>query len=182
MLPLTIFLVVLAVLGLYAASIYNNLVRLRNGAEEAFKSIDVFLKQRYDLIPNLINTIKGYTQYESSTLEKIVALRSQAMTAGGKDGGTAELALSGALKSVFALAENYPDLKANSEFLQLQQTLTELEESIQRARRYYNASVRDLNNAVDMFPSNLFASIFGFQRMEYFEVDAAETKNVNVQF
>ncbi len=182
MLSLTVFLVVLAALGLYAAGIYNNLVRLRNGAEEAFKSIDVFLKQRYDLIPNLINTIKGYTQYESGTLEKIVALRSQAMSSGGKDGGAAEMALSGALKSVFALAENYPDLKANTEFLQLQQTLTELEESIQRARRYYNAGVRDLNNAVDMFPSNLFASIFGFQRMEYFEVDAAETKNVNVQF
>lgn len=182
MLPLTVFLVVLAAFGLYAAGIYNNLVRIRNGAEEAFKSIDVFLKQRYDLIPNLINTIKGYTQYESSTLEKIVELRSRAMSAGGKDGGAAESALSGALKSVFALAEGYPDLKANQEFLHLQQTLTTLEEGIQRARRYYNASVRDLNNAVEVFPSNLFASIFGFQRMEYFEVDVAETKNVNVQF
>lgn len=182
MYALVIILLVLAALGLYAVGIYNNLVRLRNGAEEAFKSIDVFLKQRYDLIPNLINTIKGYTQYESSTLEKIVALRSQAMNAGGKDGGAAEMALSGALKSVFALAENYPDLKANQEFLHLQETLSGLEESIQRARRYYNASVRDLNNAVEMFPGNLFASIFGFQRMEYFEVDETETKNVNVQF
>ncbi len=182
MLVLTVILVVLAGIGLYVVGIFNNLVRLRNGAEEAFKSIDVFLKQRYDLIPNLINTIKGYTQYESGTLEKIVALRSQAMQAGGKDGGAAESALSGALKSVFALAENYPDLKANQEFLHLQETLSGLEESIQRARRYYNASVRDLNNAVEMFPGNLFASIFGFQRMEYFEVDEAETKNVNVQF
>ncbi|MBK9335580.1 MAG: LemA family protein [Lewinellaceae bacterium] len=182
MLVITVFLVVLTAVSLYAAGVYNSLVRARNGAEEAFKSIDVFLKQRYDLIPNLINTIKGYTQYESSTLEKIVELRSRAMSAGGKDGGAAELALSGALKSVFALAEGYPDLKANQEFLHLQQTLTTLEESIQRARRYYNAGVRDLNNAVEMFPSNLFASIFGFQRMEYFEVDAAETKNVNVQF
>lgn len=182
MLAITVFLVVLTVIALYAVGIFNNFVRLRNGAEEAFKSIDVFLKQRYDLIPNLINTIKGYTQYESSTLEKIVELRSQAMSAGGKDGGAAEAALSGALKSVFALAEGYPDLKANQEFLHLQQTLTQLEESIQRARRYYNASVRDLNNAVGMFPGNLLAPIFGFQRMEYFEVDVAETKNVNVQF
>lgn len=182
MLVLTVILVVLAGIGLYVVGIFNNLVRLRNGGEEAFKSIDVFLKQRYDLIPNLINTIKGYTQYESGTLEKIVALRSEAMQAGGKDGGAAESALSGALKSVFALAENYPDLKANQEFLHLQETLSGLEESIQRARRYYNASVRDLNNAVEMFPGNLFASIFGFQRMEYFEVDEAETKNVNVQF
>ncbi|MEQ1744606.1 MAG: LemA family protein [Saprospiraceae bacterium] len=182
MLVLLVLLVTLAVLGLFAAGIYNNLVRLRNGAEEAFKSIDVFLKQRYDLIPNLVNTVKGYAQYESGTLEKIVELRNRAMSAGGKDGGAAETALSGALKSVFALAENYPDLKANQEFLQLQQTMTNLEEGIQRARRYFNASVRDLNNAVDMFPSNLLASIFGFQRMEYFEVDAAETKNVNVQF
>ena len=129
------------------AGTYNKLVRLRNGAEEAFKSIDVFTKQRYDLIPNLVNTIKGYTQYESSTLEKIVALRNSAMSAGGKDGGAADSALSGALKSVFALSENYPDLKANQEFLNLQNKLSELEESIQRARRYYNASAREIGRA-----------------------------------
>ena len=179
---LFIILVVVVLLGLYLMSTYNKLVRLRNGAEEAFKSINVFLKQRYDLIPNLINTIKGYTQYESSTLEKIVELRSKAMAAGGTDGGEAELQLSSALKSVFALSENYPDLKANQEFLQLQQTLSTLEESIQRSRRYYNASARDMNDAVEMFPSNLIAGPFGFHRMDYFEVDEAETKNVNVQF
>jgi len=179
---LIILLVILVVLGLFVISIYNKLVRLRNGAEEAFKSINVFLKQRYDLIPNLVNTIKGYTQYESSTLEKIVSLRSQAMNAGGKDGGAAENALSGALKSVFALAENYPDLKANSEFTKLQDTLTGLEESIQRSRRYYNASARDLNNAVEVFPNNLIAGPFGFQRMGYFEVPEGETQNVKVQF
>src|SRR6187402_1593490 len=177
-----IFLIILIVLGLLVMSTYNRLVRLRNGAEEAFKSINVFLKQRYDLIPNLVNTIKGYTQYESGTLEKIIALRNTAMNAGGKDGGAAENALSGALKSVFALAENYPDLKANTEFSKLQDTLTGLEESIQRSRRYYNASARDLNNAVEVFPSNLIAGPFGFHRMEYFEVDAAETQNVKVQF
>jgi LemA protein len=179
---LIILLVILLVLGLFVISIYNRLVRMRNGAEEAFKSINVFLKQRYDLIPNLVNTIKGYTQYESSTLEKIVNLRSQAMNAGGKDGGAAENALSGALKSVFALAENYPDLKANTEFSKLQDTLTGLEESIQRSRRYYNASARDLNNAVEVFPNNLIAGPFGFQRMGYFEVPEGETQNVKVQF
>ncbi len=180
---LIIVLVVIVVLGgLFIMGIYNKLVRMRNGAEEAFESINVFLKQRYDLIPNLVNTIKGYTQYESGTLEKIVQLRSQAMNAGGKDGGASELALSGALKTVFALAENYPDLKASKDFLQLQETLTGLEESIQRARRYYNASARDLNDAVEVFPNNLIAGPFGFARMSYFEVSEAETQNVKVQF
>ncbi len=182
---MTVLLVLIAiavVVGFFFMGTYNKLVRLRNGAEEAFKSINVFLKQRYDLIPNLVNTIKGYTQYESGTLEKIVELRSKAMSAGGKDGGAAEMQLSGALKSVFALAENYPDLKANQEFLNLQQTLTGLEESIQRARRYYNASARDMNNAVEVFPNNLIAGPFGFHRMEYFEVEEAETQNVKVQF
>ncbi|MDZ4749498.1 MAG: LemA family protein [Saprospiraceae bacterium] len=179
---LLILLIIAVLIGFYLMGTYNKLVRMRNGAEEAFKSINVYLKQRYDLIPNLVNTIKGYTQYESGTLEKIVELRSRAMSAGGKDGGAAELELSSALKSVFALAENYPDLKANQEFLNLQTTLTGLEEGIQRARRYYNASARDVNNAVEVFPSNLIAGPFGFHRMEYFEVDEAETQNVKVQF
>jgi LemA protein len=177
-----ILLVIVVVLGLFLVGVYNKLVRMRNGAEEAFESINVFLKQRYDLIPNLVNTIKGYTQYESGVLEKIVELRSRAMAAGGKDGGVAENELTGALKTVFALAENYPDLKANQEFLHLQQTLTGLEESIQRARRYYNASARDLNNSVEVFPNNLIAGPFGFRRMGYFEVDEAEKQNVKVQF
>lgn len=187
--PITINMTVLLVLGiiailigLLAISTYNKLVRLRNGAEEAFETINVHLKQRYDLIPNLVNTIKGYTQYESGVLEKIVELRSRAMAAGGKDGGKADNELTGALRSVFALAENYPDLKANQEFLNLQQTLTGLEESIQRARRYYNASARDLNNAVEVFPNNLLAGPLGFKRMGYFEVDDAEKQNVKVQF
>ena len=179
---LLIFLGILLLLGLFLMSTYNKLVRLRNGAEEAFESINVYLKQRYDLIPNLVNTIKGYTQYESGLLEKIVELRSKAMNAGGRDGGAAENELTGALKSVFALSENYPDLKANQEFLNLQQTLTSLEEGIQRARRYYNASARDVNNAVEVFPSNLLAGPFGFKRMSYFEVEEAEKANVKVQF
>src|SRR5687768_1791706 len=179
---LLVLLLVIVLLGFFVVGIYNKLVRMRNGAEEAFESINVFLKQRYDLIPNLVNTIKGYTQYESGVLERIVDLRSRAMAAGGKDGGAAENELTGALKSVFALAENYPDLKANQEFLHLQQTLTGLEEGIQRARRYYNASARDLNNAVEVFPNNLIAGPLGFKRMGYFEVDEAEQQNVKVQF
>jgi LemA protein len=178
----TLFLLIAVALAVLMILAYNRLIRLRNGAEESFKSINVFLKQRYDLIPNLVNTIKGYTQYESSTLEKIVNLRSQAMTGGPKEGAAADMALAGALKSVFALAEQYPDLKANQEFLHLQETLGGLEESIQRARRYYNACVRDLNNAIQVFPNNLFAGMLGFQKMDYFEVDTAETQNVNVQF
>jgi len=171
--------VLLFILG---AGMYNQLVRRRNDALEAFSSIDVFLKQRYDLIPNLINTIKGYTAYESGTLEKIVQLRSQAMSALPSEKGASEAALAGALKSVFALAENYPDLKASQEFNQLQQTLTGLEESIQRARRYYNATVRDLNTSVESFPNNLFAAMFGFQKMEYFDVPENETQNIEVRF
>jgi LemA protein len=179
---LIVLLVIVLLLGFVLVGTYNKLVRLRNGAEEAFESINVFLKQRYDLIPNLVNTIKGYTQYESGVLEKVIELRSKAMASGGRDGGAAENELTGALKTVFALAENYPDLKANQEFLNLQQTLTGLEESIQRARRYYNASARDLNNAVEVFPNNLIAGPFGFKRMGYFEVDEAEKANVKVQF
>lgn len=179
---LLILLAIVLLFGLFLVGVYNKLVRLRNSAEEAFESINVFLKQRYDLIPNLVNTIKGYTQYESNVLERVIELRSKAMATGGRDGGAAENELTGALKTVFALAENYPDLKANQEFLNLQQTLTNLEESIQRARRYYNASARDLNNAVEVFPNNLVAGPFGFQRMGYFEVDEAEKQNVKVQF
>ncbi len=177
-----LLLALLVLVLLYVAGMYNRMVRLRNEAREAFSSIDVFLKQRYDLIPNLINTIKGYTAYESSTLEKIVQLRSQAMSAPAEQKGASEAALAGALKSVFALAEGYPDLKANSEFMHLQQTLTNLEESIQRARRYYNATVRDLNTAIESFPNNLFASTLGFQEMQYFDVPENETQNVDVRF
>ncbi len=177
-----ILLALLALTLFFVAGMYNQLVRRRNEAQEAFSSIDVFLKQRYDLIPNLINTIKGYTAYESSTLEKIVQLRSQAMSAPTAEKGASEAALAGALKSVFALAENYPDLKASQEFMQLQQTLTGLEESIQRARRYYNATVRDLNTSIESFPTNLLASTFGFQKMTYFDVPENETQNVEVRF
>lgn len=182
MIVLIVLLVLLFLVAVWLMTIYNRLVRLRNAAEEAFNSINVYLKQRYDLIPNLVNTVKGYMKHESETLERIVELRSKAMNAGPQDAGAAESALTGALKSVFALAENYPDLKASQDFLQLQETLTNLEESIQRSRRYYNATVRDLNDAVEVFPNTLVAGMFGFGRMPYFEVEEAETKNVKVEF
>jgi len=175
-------LLTVAVVGFLIASLFNRFVRLRNGAEEAFKTIDVFTKQRYDLIPNLVNTVKGYMQHERGTLEKIVELRNRAMGHGGHSGDETENALSGALKSVFALAENYPDLKANQDFLQLQHQLSALEEQIQRARRYYNASARDLNNAIETFPGNLIAGPLGFRTMDYYEVDQSETQPVKVQF
>ncbi|MBK8554466.1 MAG: LemA family protein [Lewinellaceae bacterium] len=177
-----ILLGILVAVGLLFAVSYNKLVGLRNSAEESFKSIDVFLKQRYDLIPNLVNTIKGYTEYESSTLEKVIQARSAAMNAAPADKAEAEGQLAGTLKTIFALAENYPNLKANEQFMQLQTTLTGLEESIQRARRFYNATVRDLNNAVQMFPSNIVAGIFGFRAMDYFDVPEGETQNVKVEF
>jgi LemA protein len=177
--------IILALLGfvlLYLVFAYNRLVRLRNEAQEAFKSIDVFLKQRYDLIPNLVNVVKGYAAHESGTLERIVQLRQQAMSASPAEKGATEAALSGALKSVFALAENYPDLKASQEFGRLQDTLSGLEESIQRARRYYHATVRDLNTSIETFPNNLFAGPMGFRQMEYLDVPDTETQNVEVRF
>jgi len=177
-----IFLIILIVLGLLVMSTYNRLVRLRNGAEEAFKSINVFLKQRYDLIPNLVNTIKGYTQYESGTLEKIIALRNTAMNAGGKDGGAAENALSGALKSVFALAENYPDLKASKNFLSLQDQIEGTENRIAVARRDYIDAVQQHNTRVVRFPANLIASMFGIKEAAQFQTPAEERAAPKVQF
>ena len=175
-------LVVVGLLAVVTIAFYNKLVRLRNGAEEAFRSIDVFLKQRYDLIPNLVSTVKGYAKHEQDTLEKVIKARNLAMEAEPSDKAEAENNLTGALKSIFALGEAYPDLKANEEFLHLQETLAKLEESIQRARRYYNASVRDLNNGVEQFPGNLIAGPFGFRRMDYLHVPGEETQNVKVEF
>jgi LemA protein len=172
----------LALLALYLVATYNRLIARRNEAQEAFNNIDVYLKQRYDLIPNLVNTVKGYSAYESGTLERIVQLRQQAMAAPPAEKGAAEAALSGALRSVFALAENYPDLKASAQFGQLQETLANLEENIQRARRFYNATVRDLNTSIESFPTNLFAGPLGFSKMEFFDVPDHETANVDVRF
>lgn len=180
-------LIILVVVGLIIMSMYNKLVSLKNRVLEAWSGIDIQLKKRYDLIPNLVNTVKGYAAHESGTLEKVVQARNQAMAAGNSGNIAAQVqaenALSGTLKSLFALSESYPDLKANTSFIQLQSTLADIEEQLQNARRYYNALVRDNNTAVEAFPSNLIANNFGFGKFDFFEIENdAERKNVEVKF
>ncbi|PCI29940.1 hypothetical protein COB55_01000 [Candidatus Wolfebacteria bacterium] len=160
---------------LWLVSLYNGFVQLRVRAKEAWADIDVQLKRRYDLIPNLINTVKGYAAHEEGTFTKITEARSNAMQATGPAAkGAAENMLSGALKSLFAVSENYPDLKANENFLELQRELTDTENKIQSARRFYNTNVRDMNTAVQVFPSNIIAGVFSFSKMDFFELGAGE--------
>ncbi len=177
-------LLVVAAFVVAAVSIYNRLVKLRNGSENAWSDIDVQLKRRYDLVPNLVETVKGYASHEQGTFEKVTQARTQAMAATSPgDRAQAEGGLTRALKSLFALSERYPELKANQNFLALQTELSSLEAALQNARRYYNAVVRDLNTACEAFPSNLVAGIFGFSRKEYFELDAeAERSAPQVSF
>lgn len=169
------FFVLLALVAgvlLWAILLYNGLVRMRNMVEEAWSGIDVQLKRRTDLIPNLVSTVKGYAAHEKGTLEEVIRLRGLAQNAHGV-GETAQAQglLGAALGKLFALAENYPDLKANANFAQLQASLGEIEEQIQLARRYYNGAVRNLNIAVESFPSNLIAGRFGFVKAEFFELE-----------
>ena len=181
-------LIILVVLGLAVIFIYNGLVTLRNHAKEAWADIEVQLKRRYDLIPNLVNTVKGYATHESSAFENVTKARSTAMGAGSTGSlaqkAGAENMLAGALKSVFAIAEAYPDLKANQNFLALQNELSDTENKIQAARRFYNGNVRDLNTKIEVFPSNIFAGMFHFSKMEFFDLadnDAAQNP-VEVKF
>ncbi|WP_448873903.1 LemA family protein [Desulfobulbus propionicus] len=184
MLGFTIAIVVTAGLVVWIIALYNGLVRKRNMVEEAWSGIDVQLKRRTDLIPNLVTTVKGYAAHEQGTLEEVVRLRGQAQNAQGvAETAQAQGLLGAALGRLFALAESYPDLKANTTFIQLQSTLEEIEEQIQLARRYYNGAVRELNIAVESFPSNLVASRFGFSKAEFFELeDAAERTVPTVAF
>lgn len=165
-----------AAAALYAVYAYNALVRLRVRVSEAWSDIEVQMKRRYNLIPNLVETVKGYAKHEAGTLEKVVRARSEALANQGSPQSQAEseTVLSGALKSLFALAEGYPDLKANENFLSLQSDLAEVEDKIQAARRYYNGSVRDNNTMIGQFPSNLVAGAFNFVKAEFFEIDEAE--------
>lgn len=176
----------IAVFGVWFILIYNRFITLIHRAKEAWADIDVQLKRRYDLIPNLVNTVKGYSTHESETFEKITEARSMAMSAGSlEDKTAAENQLSGALKSLFAVAESYPDLKANTNFLELQRELSDTENKIQAARRFYNTNVRDLNINIDSFPSRIVAGIFNFAKMEFFELsesDAAARNPVEVKF
>jgi LemA protein len=167
--------IAIAVLVLWAIFAYNGFVRLVNRTKEAWADIDVQLKRRYDLIPNLVNTVKGYVTHESTAFEKVTEARTKAMTAGSvAEHGQAENMLTGALKSVFAIAEAYPDLKANQNFLELQRELSDTENKIQAARRFYNTNVRDLNTSIESFPGNVIASTFKFGKMEFFDLDGAD--------
>jgi LemA protein len=180
-----IALLIIVAIIVIAAFIYNSLIRSRNRVDEAWSDIEVQLKRRYDLIPNLVNTVKGYAAQESNVLQKVTEARTQAMGAQTvaehqKD----ENQLSGALKSLFAVAESYPDLKSNQNFMQLQSDLTDTEDKIQASRRFYNGNVRDYNTKIQVFPTNLFASMLGFTIRQFFDIDekGAEGQPVNVQF
>ena len=182
---LIIILVVLALIILWFIAVFNGFVTLRNRTKEAWADIEVQLKRRYDLIPNLVSTVKGYATHESGAFEKVAQARSMAMQAGTPaEKGVAENMLTGTLKSLFAITEAYPELKANTGFLQLQAELADTENKIQAARRFYNGEVRDLNTKTERFPSNIIAGIFHFAKMDFFDLgdnDAAQ-QPVEVKF
>ena len=179
-----IALIVIAVVVVIVIAMYNGLVRLKVQCDNAWSDIDVQLKRRYDLIPNLVETVKGYAGHEKSTLEGVIAARNSAMAATSPaEKAGAENLLTGALRQVFALAEAYPQLRAVESFNQLQQTLNQLEDNIQNARRYYNAVVRDFNTKIAVFPSNILAGMFNFKPREFFEISApAERETPKVSF
>lgn len=181
----TILLVVVIIAVVWAIAMYNKFIRLIQQVKDAWADIDVQLKRRYDLIPNLMNAVKGYVEHEKETLQKVTEARTAAMGAQGlAEQGQAENMLTGALKSLFAVSEAYPDLKANTNFLDLQNELSDTENKIQAARRFYNGNVRDLNTAVLVFPANIIANMFKFEEKEYFELDedSEERENVEVKF
>ncbi|MCD6233085.1 LemA family protein [bacterium] len=171
-----IFILILAFFIWFVAS-FNGLVKLKNRAKEAWADIDVQLKRRYNLIPNLVETVKGYASHEREVFEKVAEARSRAMGAQSvKEKQEAENALTNTLKSLFAVVENYPDLKASQNFLELQRELRDTEDKIQAARRFYNGLVRDLNIKIEAFPSNMIAQAFAFKKMELFELEAPEQR------
>jgi LemA protein len=176
---LGIILIFLIFLGVWALFTYNRLVTLRNRTREAWADIEVQLKRRYNLIPNLIETVKGYAAHEREVFEKVTEARTKAMGAQTmKEKAEAENFLSQTLKSLFAVAENYPDLKASQNFLELQRELVDAEDKIQAARRFYNANVRDLNIMIESFPANIIASIFRFKKADFFEIAESREREV----
>lgn len=176
--------VIALIIVIFLISTYNGLVRNRNQVEEAFSTMDVYLKKRYDLIPNLVETVKGYAAHEKETLEKVIRARNSAVQArDAADVIRSNETLGQSLRGIFALAENYPDLKANTNFLELQQQLRQVEEDIANARKYYNGCVKVYNDKTMMFPFNLVANMFGFKKVSMYEMtDAAERQNVKVSF
>jgi LemA protein len=176
---------IVVLLALFLWVTYNGLVTLKVRVDEAWSDITVQLKRRLDLIPNLVNSVKGYAAHESGVFEKVTEARANALNAQGvKETAEAENQFEGALKSLFAVAESYPDLKANQNFLQLQQELVDTEDKIQAARRFYNGGVRDLNTKIQIFPNNVFAGMLGFKQREFFEVEdmAKASEPVEVKF
>lgn len=188
MIPLYILIGILVIGIIWFTASYNGFIALKNQAEEAWADIDVQLKRRYDLIPNLVETVKGYAAHESKTLEAVIAARNSALSSEGSGNlaatAQAENMLAGTLKNLFALSENYPDLKANTNFLELQKQLSDTEDKIQAARRFYNSNVRDYNIKRESFPSNIIANMFGFMKKELFELaeNSVERENVKVSF
>jgi LemA protein len=180
---LWIVLGIVIILGFWLVGVYNSLVSLKIKTDEALSDIDVQTKRRYDLIPNLVETVKGYASHESGVFEKVTNARAAAMGAQNlHDKAAAENMLSETLKSLFAVAENYPELKANVNFLDLQKNLTEIEEHVQASRRFYNGMVRDLNTRITQFPAVLVAEMLGFKAREFFEAEEASKQNVAVKF
>ncbi len=182
--PVTIILIIAAVVVFAVISMYNGLIRLRMRAKEALSDIDVQSKRRYDLIPNLVETVKGYMSHEKGVLENVTAARTRVMAPGAPlEKAQAENALASTLKTLFAVSENYPQLKANENFLELQRELTDTEDKMQAARRFYNSVVQDLNTKVQSFPSNIIARTFGFHEEKFFELSSLEeSKPVRVSF
>ena len=182
---ITIIILAIIILAvLWVIGVFNGLVTLKNRAKEAWADIDVQLKRRYDLIPNLVETVKGYATHERELFEKVTQARANAMNAQGLQAkGDAENMLSGTLKSLFAVSENYPELKASQNFLALQNELTDTEDKIQAARRFYNTNVRDLNIKIESFPANIIAGAFSFKQMDLFQTaNEAERNPVAVKF
>ena len=182
MMWLWIVLGIVVLLVLFVVVVYNSLVMRRNRVQEAASDIDVQLKRRYDLIPNLVNTVKGYATHERELFEKVTAARAGLMTGTTGERIAASNQLTETLKSLFAVAEAYPDLKANQNFLSLQAELTDTQDKIMAAQRFYNSNVRDFNTQIQVFPNNLLAGMFGFTAFEFIEATAAETANVEVKF
>lgn len=181
---LLIIIIIAVLVAFYAVSIYNKLVRLRNLVQEGWSSIDVMLKKRHDLIPNLVETVKGYATHERSTLDSVIQARASAVNANNlHDKEAAEKNLSQAMMNLMAVAEQYPDLKANANFQQLQSELSNIEGDIEKARRYYNGTVRENNTAVESFPSNIVANMYKFEKAQFFELqNAAEREVPTVKF
>jgi LemA protein len=184
---LWVVLAILFILIIAIISMYNGLIRLKNRVDEAWSDIDVQLKRRYDLIPNLVETVKGYASHEKETLENVIQARNSAMSMQSSSDIEGKLKaennLSSTLKSIFALSENYPDLKANQNFLELQRELTDTEDKIMASRRFYNGNVRDFNTKLQIFPTNIFAKMLNFQIKTFFELeDKKERENVQVKF